>query len=71
MEKNEKRRFIVVSSRGRSRRLGLEEVDIEIVDSDNTRSDTRRKTWEWEGHAGHILSACHMSHRLAFQVPSS
>jgi len=61
MKENEKRRFIIVGLRGRSRRPGLEDVDVEIVNSDDARRDARGKTWEWlrMGHGGLVRNPCH------------
>jgi hypothetical protein len=47
MKENEKRRFDII------RELGLEEVEIEIVNSDYARGDARWKTWKWLRMGGH------------------
>ena len=47
MKEDEEWRFIISLRRGgRSSRLGFKEVDIDIVDSDDARGDTRWKTGE-------------------------
>jgi hypothetical protein len=45
MKEDEKRRFVSLIHGGRSR-LGFKDVEIEIVNSDDARGDTRWKTGE-------------------------
>ena len=50
MKKDEKREFIICclrrGGRSSSSRFGFKDMDIEIVNRDEARGDTRWKTWE-------------------------
>lgn len=59
MKEDEKRKFISSLRQGGRSRFGFKDIDIEIVNGNDARGDTRWKTWErlrmMGGHGGGLV----------------